>query len=286
MVDRLLDTAVARAPCTPLRQQDRRGFQVVLPDGQLAFVLPLVSAQQAAPAQFAGWPHGSAPPPPQHQQIVGTGWRPQPRHPVPGPVPPPRPPPVPPPVPSSALPAKRPLEAAADADAAQPCQSRPRMEDGTAVQHAAVPPSNQAAALTLRSRLRNLPAGSEGARAAAKAPCVEEPAALQPSVSAGPAPAVKHPGPCPSPPSAAVVTAQRGVSHQQAPAGAAPATGAQPGTAQQEQAPDCIGRMAAEGNDTEAVFLGTGAAEPSKYRGASAIHLRWQPVHNHPLVPS
>lgn len=35
--------------------------------------------------------------------------------------------------------------------------------------------------------------------------------------------------------------------------------------------------MAAGGDDTEVIFLGTGAAEPSKYRGASAIHLRCRP---------
>jgi Beta-lactamase superfamily domain len=248
--------------------------QVVLPDGQLAFVLPLVSAPQAPPAQFASWPHAFVPLPQQHQQVSSAGWQLQPQHPVPGPIPPPRPPPRPPSKQRSALPAKRPLDAAANADIAQPCQNRIRMENGTAVQQAAVAPSNQAAALALRSRLRDSTAGPEGGRAATVAPCEEEPAATQPPVKADPAPAAGDPGPCPLPPSRAAAAAAQQTSRQQAPAAAQAAC---QGTAQQERAPDCITRMAAEGDDTEAVFLGTGAAEPSKYRGASAIHLRCRP---------
>jgi len=38
--------------------------------------------------------------------------------------------------------------------------------------------------------------------------------------------------------------------------------------------PECLWRMAAAGDDSEMVFLGTGCAEPSKYRGASGILLR------------
>ena len=249
-------------------------FQVVLPDGQLAFVLPLVSAPQAPPAHLTSWPHRTAPLPQQHQQVTSTEWQLQLQQAVPGPVPPPRPPPMQ----RSALPAKRPLDAAAEVDAAQPCQSRLRVENGTSAQQAVVPPSNQAAALALRSRLRNSTAGSEAGGAAAVTPCDEEPAATQPPVSAGPAPAAGDLRPCPSPPAKAS-TAQQDVSRQQTQAAAAPApaAAAQLGNAQQEQAPECISRMAAEGDDTEAVFLGTGAAEPSKYRGASAIHLRCRP---------
>jgi hypothetical protein len=273
MVHRLLDAAVGRAIHRALLTAGHHLFQVVLPNGQLAFVLPLVSAPPPPQAQFASWPHGSAPLPPQHQQVVSTGWQLQPQHPVPGPVPPPQPPPRPPSTQRSALLAKRPLEGVADADAAQPCQSRPRMENGTAVQQAAVAASNQAAALALRSRLRDSTAGPEGGRAAMVAPCAGEPAAPQPPASADAVLAAAAPRPRASPPAEAL-TAQRDISRHQAPAAAAPAAAAEHGTAQQEQAPECITRMAAEGDDTEAVFLGTGAAEPSKYRGASAIHLR------------
>ncbi|GAB4817494.1 hypothetical protein N2152v2_004540 [Parachlorella kessleri] len=39
-------------------------------------------------------------------------------------------------------------------------------------------------------------------------------------------------------------------------------------------APHCLQALAAAGDGTQVVFLGTGSAEPSKYRGASAVHLR------------
>ena len=39
--------------------------------------------------------------------------------------------------------------------------------------------------------------------------------------------------------------------------------------------PECLRRMAEAGDDSEVVFLGTGCAEPSKYRGASGILLRY-----------
>jgi hypothetical protein len=38
--------------------------------------------------------------------------------------------------------------------------------------------------------------------------------------------------------------------------------------------PQCVRRMAAAGDNSEVVFLGTGCAEPSKYRGASGILVR------------
>ena len=38
--------------------------------------------------------------------------------------------------------------------------------------------------------------------------------------------------------------------------------------------PECLQHMAEVGDDSEVVFLGTGCAEPSKYRGASGILLR------------
>ena len=41
--------------------------------------------------------------------------------------------------------------------------------------------------------------------------------------------------------------------------------------------PQCLWRMVAAGDDSEIVFLGTGCAEPSKYRGASGILLRPDP---------
>ena len=54
--------------------------------------------------------------------------------------------------------------------------------------------------------------------------------------------------------------------HQQQQAQQAPAWAA--------GAPPYLQALAAAGDGTQVVFLGTGSAEPSKYRGASAIHLR------------
>ena len=46
------------------------------------------------------------------------------------------------------------------------------------------------------------------------------------------------------------------------------------GGAADASVPECLRRMAKAGDDSEVVFLGTGCAEPSKYRGASGILLR------------
>ncbi len=56
-----------------------------------------------------------------------------------------------------------------------------------------------------------------------------------------------------------------------APAGAEPELG---GGRSDATLPECLRRMAKAGDDSEVVFLGTGCAEPSKYRGASGILLR------------
>lgn len=44
---------------------------------------------------------------------------------------------------------------------------------------------------------------------------------------------------------------------------------------EEELIPETLSAVLESGNDVEVAFLGTGSAEPSKYRGASAIHIRY-----------
>ena len=130
--------------------------------------------------------------------------------------------------------------------------------------------SNQAAARLLRERMqrRSEPADANMEEAALKrcVGSVYEPRSaeqLQFRSSDGPR---RDQGTSDAPPIAA--------SAQSAPITAAEAPGGVNGVPAGVAVPQCLRRMAAAGDDSEVVFLGTGCAEPSKYRGASGILLR------------
>ncbi len=101
-------------------------------------------------------------------------------------------------------------------------------------------PSNHLAAERLRKRLR------EGAAKAGSGAAVKP--APRPSAAVQPLPTTSLPG---------ASLQQAAICRQQT-----------------SDVPECIRCLQQEGDDSELLFLGTGAAEPSKYRGASSIHLR------------
>ena len=104
-------------------------------------------------------------------------------------------------------------------------------------------PSNHPAAESLRKRLRG--GAAKAGSGAAVEPSLPAP---QPSAAVQPPPATSLPG---------TTLQQAAVCREKT-----------------SDLPECIRRLQRERDDSELLFLGTGAAEPSKYRGASSIHLR------------
>jgi len=282
-------------------QQHMQPLQVVLPNGQLGLLLPLVSApptgvqQSWQPTSWPQGPQGALPPPPQQLQTATPAA-------VPGPVPPPRPPPRPPAAPQPpqqpqqqqgrATPAKRPSDADEAAADAAPASSRQRLDGGHIGAEAAASGtgpaqagSNQAAAVALRARLlgadsQDLLKQQAPKAAAADTQDLGAPPDAPPATEAG-EPAAALPAARPhsalhdelgtTAAGAATTTAE-----QQQPSGQEPHQ-----QRQAEAVPECVAQLAEARDDSEVVFLGTGAAEPSKYRGASAIHLRSVCIHTH-----
>lgn len=127
--------------------------------------------------------------------------------------------------------------------------------------------SNKRAAADLRARLLQQPAqeGQAGGAQAAAKPPPASPAAAAPfdGSSAGPAGGAsdQQPG------------CERGTAAPPA-AAAAAAPGSRALGDWAAGAPDYLRALVEAGDGTQVVFLGTGSAEPSKYRSASAIHLR------------
>lgn len=190
-------------------------LQVLMPDGRLGVVLPIVSPQPSAGTQ---------------------AWRPQ-QHSVrqsSGVVPPPMAPPAPPPPPRTPLPS--PL----------PPNRQPPHSAGTVptLRNAPIPTANQFVAERLRKRLRKETHEVDDAVAASAS-------ADMPGFPTG----VEGPRT-----NSFAEPSQRSTAPGEAEGGWA--------------VPDCIQRLQQSGDDSELLFLGTGAAEPSKYRGASGIHLR------------
>lgn len=281
-------------------QQHMQPLQVVLPNGQLGLLLPLVSAPPAGvqqswqPTSWPQGPQGALPPPPQQLQPATSAA-------VRGPVPPPRPPPRPPAAPQQPKPqqqqgrattAKRPSDAVEAAADAAPASSRQRLDGGRIGAEAAASgtgpaeaESNQAAASALRARLLGADSQDLLQQQAPKAAAADTlhlgaPPDAPPATEAGePAAAL----PAARPHSAlhdafgttAAGTATTTAERQQP-------SGQEPHRQQQAEAvPECVAQLAEARDDSEVVFLGTGAAEPSKYRGATAIHLRSVCIHTH-----
>lgn len=233
---------------------------VVMPNGQLGIVLPVLPASL--------------------QSIQHPPWS---NH-----VPPPRPPPLPPPfdrhhaTAPSMLPQKRPLDASTT-DHLLPL--------------AKAQSANQLAAQELRKKFKRsgtqLPGGSTSSLASpSRAPRQDEPRHSSPTVD----PAVqgealhgqlpRHATPGSQTEAVQVSGAVEGAALPKAPAVAASSPSAQlppphrhdsleaSDTSDMSDIPECVATLQRGSDDSELVFLGTGAAEPSKYRGPSCIHLR------------